>query len=79
MPAEGLGPKYQIPEEGGLPPELQASVERHRQHLAALVASLRTAGLPEDMIDASVRQLVDSYGVELSAALRTLRKDTARA
>jgi hypothetical protein len=75
MPAQGLDPNYQSPDEGKLPPELQASIERHRQHLAALVASLRAAGLPEGMIDASVRQLVDSYGVELSAALRKLRKD----
>lgn len=67
------------PEERDLPPELHASLERHRQHLAALVASLRAAGISEDMIDASVRQLVDSYGIELSAALRALRKEMPHA
>jgi len=79
MPAEGRGPLYQSLDQGDLPRELQASMERHRQHLAALVGSLRAAGLPEQMIDASVRQLVDSYGVELSAALRALRKDMPHA
>jgi hypothetical protein len=79
MPGQGLTPQYQAPEEGDLPSELQASVQRHREHLTALVTSLRSAGLPEEMIDASVRQLVESYGVELSAALRALRKDVPHA
>jgi hypothetical protein len=75
MPGQGLTPQYQAPEEGDLPSELQASVQRHREHLTALVTSLRSAGLPEEMIDASV----ESYGVELSAALRALRKDVPHA
>jgi len=77
MPAEGFDPLYQSSDEADLPRELLGSVQRHRQHLTALVGSLRAAGLPEELIDASVRQLVDSYGVELSAALRALRKDLA--
>lgn len=61
-----------VPKESELPPELQASVRRHHQHLAALVVSLRAAGLAEGIIEASVRQLVESYGVELTAAVRAL-------
>ena len=54
----------------GLPPELRASVQRHQAHLAALVDSLRAAGVDEGTIEASVRQLVESYGEELAVALR---------
>lgn len=63
------------PREHELPPQLHASLQRHRQHLATLVASLRAAGLAEALIDASVRTLVDSYEAELSAALRALREE----
>lgn len=55
-----------------IPPELQSSIDRHRQHLAALVTSLRAAGVGEGVIDGAVRQLVDSYRVELTAAVRAL-------
>lgn len=61
-----------VPNEAELPPELQASVRRHHQNLAALVASLRAAGVDEAVVEASVRQLVDSYSVELTAAVRAL-------
>jgi hypothetical protein len=60
----------ELPDESELPSALQASLERHRRHLAALVASLRAAGLDDGMIDHSVRALVDSYRLELTAALR---------
>lgn len=79
MASEGFESEDQVPEQDHLPETLQASVQRHRAHLAALVQSLRSAGLPEDMIDESVRQLVDSYGAELAAALRALRKDSTHA
>lgn len=57
-----------------IPPELAASVARHQTHLAALIASLRAAGIAEDMVAASVRTLVDSYADELTAALREMLK-----
>jgi hypothetical protein len=57
-----------------MPPELAASVARHQTHLAALIASLRAAGIAEDMVAASVRTLVDSYADELTAALREMLK-----
>ncbi|PSJ36252.1 hypothetical protein [Allosphingosinicella deserti] len=58
-----------------IPPELQQSVERHQRHLAALVGSLRAAGVGEEMIEASVHQLLDSYRNELTDAMRAMVKD----
>lgn len=57
-----------------IPAELMDSVHRHQTHLAALIASLRAAGLQEVAIDASVRALVDSYAGELSAAIHNMMK-----
>ena len=55
-----------------IPAELRASVQRHEQHLAQLVGSLKAAGLDAATIDASVRQLVDSYREELISAIHSL-------
>ena len=57
-----------------IPAELLDSVRRHQSHLASLVASLRAAGLSEDMVDSSVRTLVDSYAEELTVAVRGLMR-----
>lgn len=57
-----------------IPAELLDSVARHQAHLAALIASLRAAGLQEDMVEASVRTLVDSYADELTVAIRGMVK-----
>jgi cell division FtsZ-interacting protein ZapD len=62
-----------------VPAELQESVERHQRHLAALVQSLRAAGVDETVIEASVSQLLESYRDELTAAMRALVLETARA
>lgn len=55
-----------------IPAELLESVHRHQSHLAALIASLRAAGVGEDMVEASVRTLVDSYANDLTVAIRTM-------
>jgi sirohydrochlorin ferrochelatase len=55
-----------------IPAELRASVQRHEQHLAQLVGTLRAAGLDAATIDASVRQLVDSYRDELITAIHSM-------
>jgi hypothetical protein len=55
-----------------IPHELQDSVQRHQRHLAALVESLRAAGVGEDVIEASVSQLLESYRNELTDAMRAL-------
>jgi hypothetical protein len=62
-----------------IPPELQESVQRHQRHLAALVGSLRAAGVGEEVIEVSVGQLLDSYRDELTAAMRALVMESARA
>lgn len=61
-----------------IPAELLESVQRHQAHLAALIASLQAAGLQEDMVDASVRSLVDSYADELTLAIRSMMLDQHR-
>jgi hypothetical protein len=58
-----------------IPVELLASVKRHQGHLAALIASMRAAGMEGDAIDASVRVLVDSYADELTAAIRRMMQE----
>ena len=58
-----------------IPPELLESVRRHQSHLSALIVSLRAAGLDDDVVDASVRTLVDSYADDLTVAIRTMIKE----
>jgi hypothetical protein len=66
-------------EQEAIPPELEESVQRHQRHLVALVESLRAAGVGEEVIEASVDQLLDSYRDELTAAMRALVMEKARA
>lgn len=61
-----------------IPAALLDSVNRHQAHLAALIASLRAAGFQEDMIDDSVRKLVDVYADELMIAIRGIMKGQHR-
>ena len=58
-----------------IPVELEESVARHQRHLAALVVSLRSAGLGEALIEASVHQLLSSYETELMTAIKALMKE----
>ena len=74
MRIDQLRPWPTAPEPLEIPVELLASVNRHQANLSALVVNLRAAGLDEDMIDTSVRSLVDSYASELSAAIREFIK-----
>ena len=57
-----------------IPAELLDSVVRHQTHLAALISSLRDAGLDEQTVETSVRTLVDSYADELTVAIRGMMK-----
>lgn len=75
MRIDQLSPTPSAAEPLEIPAELLGSVSRHQAHLAALIASLQAAGLQEDMIEASVRTLVDSYADELTAAIRAMAKD----
>jgi hypothetical protein len=58
-----------------LPPQIALSMERHKARVAELVASLRSAGMPEDAILTSVRSVVASYEQELLAALSALKEE----
>jgi hypothetical protein len=61
------------PFEMGIPPALQASVERHQANLVSLLHSFRAAGLGEAQIEAAVTVVIDSYKHELLQAIRTIR------
>jgi len=61
-----------------IPAALLESVARHQANLAALVGSLRAAGIDEAVVEASIRSLVDSYADELTGAVRQMLKADAR-
>uniref|UniRef100_A0A7V5CTI8 Uncharacterized protein n=1 Tax=Acidobacterium capsulatum TaxID=33075 RepID=A0A7V5CTI8_9BACT len=54
-----------------IPQELEDSIRRHREHLARLIASLRSAGVGEAQIEASISVIVASYKEEL---MRTMKR-----
>ena len=60
-----------------VPDELQRVSERHRQHIADLAATLRSAGLTEQAIEDAVDQLVASYRCQLLAAVKAIGADNA--
>ncbi|WP_140851165.1 hypothetical protein [Sphingomonas glacialis] len=60
-----------------IPPELLDSVNRHQTHLSALVASLRAAGVDDELVDVSVRTLVDSYADDLTVVIRAMMRATS--
>ena len=55
-----------------IPRPLQASLRRHREHLARLIANLQSVGLDEASIEASVTVIVESYKTELLGAIRSM-------
>lgn len=61
-----------------IPAELMDSVIRHQAHLAELIVTLRNAGVSEEVVEASVRTLVDSYADELTIAIRGLMRERHR-
>ncbi len=75
MRIDQLQPRPSAAEPLEIPVELLGSVTRHQAHLAQLIGSLKAAGLQDDMIESSVRMLVDSYADELTAAIRSMAKD----
>ncbi len=63
-PFEGL----QVPE------ALYASLERHRENLVQLVRNLKSAGIGEAQIEASVSVIVASYREELLRAIKSMMR-----
>lgn len=78
MRIDQLNPSPTFASAVDIPAELMDSVIRHQAHLAELIATLRGAGVSEEMVEASVRTLVDSYADELTIAIRGIVKDRHR-
>jgi hypothetical protein len=57
-----------------IPPELEESLQRHREHLAQLVTSLRCAGMDQLQIERSISVIVDSYKEELIRAMKRIMR-----
>lgn len=55
-----------------VPVELQRVSERHQQHIAELVTTLRSAGLTEHSIEDAVDRLVASYRSQLLEAVKSI-------
>jgi hypothetical protein len=55
-----------------IPPELEASLRHHREHLAQLVVNLRSAGIHQSQIETSVSIIMTSYEAELVSAIKRL-------
>lgn len=55
-----------------IPEQLQESLQRHRENLARLVASLQSVGVSEAQIEASISVIVDSYKEELLRAIKVM-------
>jgi hypothetical protein len=72
-PAAALSTAEEYFDDLDIPPGLEASLRRHREHLAALIRSLRSAGIGEEQIDASVSAMLTSYKQELLRAIKVIR------
>ncbi|MEO6923740.1 MAG: hypothetical protein ABI142_07945 [Bryocella sp.] len=57
-----------------IPPQLEASIARHRQHLGELVHTMKTAGISHEQIEESVSVLIESYKAELLTAIRSMTR-----
>lgn len=57
-----------------IPPELEQSLQRHREHLLSLVVNLRSAGMSEPQIEESVTILISSYKEELVRAMKRMAR-----
>ena len=55
-----------------IPVELEESLQRHREHLARLVITLRSAGVDDAQIEESVSVIVASYKDELVRAMKRM-------
>lgn len=62
-------------EDLSIPPELEESLLRHRKHIVELIVSLRSAGITEAQIEASVSVVIASYKGELLNAIKRLMSD----
>lgn len=71
---KGVGPFDDLVGDLEIPPELEESFRKHREHVLGLVRSLRSAGINEDQIEESVSVIVASYKGELVHTLKSLKR-----
>ncbi|MGI4758304.1 MAG: hypothetical protein ACRYGF_15825 [Janthinobacterium lividum] len=57
-----------------IPDALQEGLQRHREHLARLITSLKAVGLSEEQIEESVSVIVTSYKEELLRAVKAMMR-----
>ena len=55
-----------------VPLELEASIQRHRVHLAQLVRNMQNAGVSANQIEESISVIVTSYKEELTQAIKSM-------
>lgn len=58
-----------------VPPELDESLQRHRRHIMDLMLTLRSAGLAQEQIEASVSIMIASYKQELLDTIKRLMRE----
>jgi hypothetical protein len=58
-----------------VPAALREVVKRHHEHLGVLVASLRTAGISEAVVEQSIDVLIGQYRTELSRTVAQMTRD----
>lgn len=66
---EELAPELTRARTEDLPPQIMAINQRHVDALYKLISTMRAAGIDEDMVRSSVRDVVSSYEQELVDAL----------
>ncbi len=57
-----------------LPASLQSCLDRHRENLAQLVSSFKSAGLSEAEIERSLSIVIASYKAELAEVIPTMMR-----
>lgn len=62
-------------ERSALPQELQDRIEKHKENLSDLAASLLAVGHDADQIQITISKVLDSFKEELSRALIALREN----
>ncbi len=58
-----------------IPPALEESLQRHRKHIVELILNLRSAGVTEAQIEASVSVVIASYKTELLQTIKRLMSE----
>lgn len=74
---EEFAPALARAAEHDLPPQIEAINQRHLTALYRLVTTMRAAGIDDEVVRGSVREIVSSYESELVDALTRLGAEGA--